>query len=165
MAVLPICRFPDDKVLKQKAKKVSRIDASIQRLIDNMFDTMKAANGVGLAAPQVGVPLRLIVVQMPGEEPRAIVNPEITKRTGEQEVTEGCLSVPGYYGEIKRAASVTLKGKDRNGRPIKIKAAGLLAEALEHETDHLNGTLYVDHIHDKGSLHKIQDGTTSESEE
>ena len=162
MAVLPICRFPDDKVLKQKAKKVSRIDASIQSLINNMIETMQAANGVGLAAPQVGVPLRLIVVQMPGEEPRAVINPEITKRTGEQEVTEGCLSVPGYYGEIKRASAVTLKGKDLNGRPIKIKAAGLLAEALEHETDHLNGTLYIDHIQDKGSLHKIQADATSE---
>ena len=165
MAVLPICRFPDDKVLKQKAKKVSGIDASILRLLDNMVDTMQAANGVGLAAPQVGVPLRLIVVQVPGEEPHAIINPEITKRSGEQEVTEGCLSVPGYYGELKRSAKVTAKGMDRRGKKIKIKAAGLLAEALEHETDHLNGILYIDHVQNEGKLYRIQDGTTSESEE
>jgi len=164
MAVLPICRFPDDRVLKQKAKKVSGIDDSILSLIDNMIDTMQAANGVGLAAPQVGVSLRVIVLQMPGEEPHAIINPEITKRSGEQEVTEGCLSVPGYYGELKRSFEVTVKGVDRRGKKIKIKATGLLAEALEHETDHLNGILYTDHIKNGGKLYRIQDGTTSEKE-
>ena len=156
MAILPICRFPQDPVLRQKAKRVSRIDNSIQRLIDDMVETMRQANGVGLAAPQVGVPLRVIVLQMSEEEPMAIINPEIVKRLGEQEVNEGCLSVPGYFGEIKRSASVTVKGRDRQGKTIRIKATGLMAEALEHEIDHLNGTLYIDHVDSQDKLHKIE---------
>ena len=156
MTVLPICRLPYDKVLRQKAKKLSSIDTSIQRLIDSMIETMQSANGVGLAAPQIGKSLRIIVLQMPGEEPQIIINPEIVKRSGEQEVTEGCLSVPGYYGEIKRSAEVTVKGKDRYGKGIRIKATGLLAEALEHEIDHLNGVLYVDHIQHEDELHRIE---------
>jgi peptide deformylase len=156
MTVLPICRLPHDKVLRQKAKKLSSIDTSIQRLIDNMIETMRSANGVGLAAPQIGKSLRIIVVQLPGEEPQVIINPEIVKRSGEQEVTEGCLSVPGYYGEIKRSAEVMVKGKDRHGRAIRIKAIGLMAEALEHEIDHLNGVLYIDHIEDDDKLYKIE---------
>lgn len=146
MAVLPICRFPEDRVLRQKAKKVPSIDASIERLIDDMIETMQQARGVGLAAPQAGVSLRVIVLQMPREEPITLVNPEIADRSGEQDVTEGCLSVPGYYGRIKRPAEVVVKGKDRLGKPSRIKASGLMAEALEHEIDHLNGILYIDHI-------------------
>ncbi len=156
MAILPISRFPNDNVLRQKAKKISRIDTSIQRLIDDMVDTMQSANGVGLAAPQVGVSLRVIVVQMPGEKPRAIINPEIIKRNGEQAVTEGCLSVPGYYGELKRSAEVTVKGKDRRDKEVRIKATGLMAEALEHEIDHLNGILYIAHVENPEDLHEIQ---------
>jgi peptide deformylase len=161
MTVLPIRHFPEDSVLRQKAKKVSRIDGSVQRLIDDMIETMNQANGVGLAAPQVGVPLRVIVVQMPGEEPITIINPEIVKRAGEQEVTEGCLSVPGYYGEIKRSAEVVVKGKDRLGKAIRIKANGLMAEALEHEINHLDGKLYIDHVESADRLHKIETGTVS----
>jgi len=156
MAVLPICHFPKDLVLRRKAKRVSSIDKSIQRLIDNMVETMQQANGVGLAAPQVGVPLRVIVLQMPEEELVAIINPEIVKHAGEQEVNEGCLSVPGYFGEIKRSASVTVKGQDRLGKAIRIKATGLMAEALEHEIDHLNGVLYIDHVESQDKLHKIE---------
>jgi len=156
MTVLPICRLPHDNVLRQKAKNVSGIDTSIQHLIDNMIETMQSANGVGLAAPQIGKSLRIIVLQMPDEEPQVIINPEIIKRSGEQEVTEGCLSVPGYYGEIKRSAEVTVKGKDRHSRAIRIKASGLMAEALEHEIDHLNGVLYVDHIQHEDKLHRIE---------
>ena len=147
--------FPEDSVLRQKAKKVSRIDGSIERLIDDMIETMRRANGVGLAAPQIGVPLRVIVVQMPGEEPIVLINPEIARRTGEQEVTEGCLSVPGYYGEIKRSAEVVVKGKNRNGKVIRIRAEGLMAEAMQHEIDHLNGTLYIDHVESPEKLQKI----------
>jgi len=157
MAILPICHFPEDTVLRRKAKRVSSIDKSIQRLIDDMIATMQQASGVGLAAPQVGVSLRVIVLQMPEEEPIAIINPEIVKRAGEQEVTEGCLSVPGYFGEIKRSASVTVKGQDRHGKAIRIKATDLMAEALEHEIDHLNGTLYIDHLDNQDKLHKIGD--------
>ncbi len=156
MTILPICHFPGDSVLRQKAKRVSRINGSIQRLIDNMVETMQQANGVGLAAPQVGVPLRVIVLQMPGEAPTAIINPQMVKRTGEQEVTEGCLSFPGYLGEIKRSASVTVKGQDRQGKAIRIKATGLMAEALEHEIDHLNGVLYIDHLDSQDKLYKIE---------
>ncbi len=156
MAILPVCHFPDEPVLRQKAKRVSRIDSSIQRLIDNMVETMQQVSGVGLAAPQVGVPLRVIVIQMLDEAPIAIINPEIVKRAGEQEVTEGCFSVPGYFGEIKRAESVTVKGLDPNGKKIRIKANGLMAEVLEHEIDHLNGVLYIDHLESQDKLHKVE---------
>ncbi len=156
MAVQQIRTLPDP-VLKKKAKRVSTIDGSIQRLIDDMVDTMREAHGVGLAAPQVGVSLRVVVLQMPDDEdPVALINPVIVKRTGEREVSEGCLSVPGYTGEIKRAASVTVKGQDRQGRAIRLKATGRVAQALEHELDHLNGVLYVDHIESPDDLYQIE---------
>ena len=154
MGVLSICRFPVDHILRQKAKRISRIDGSVQKLIDDMIDTMRQANGVGLAAPQVGLSLRIFVVQMPEEEPVALINPEIVKRGGEQKVTEGCLSIPGYYGKIKRSAEVTVKGKDRQGKAVRIKATGLMAEAIEHEIDHLNGILYIDHVESPDKLHR-----------
>jgi peptide deformylase len=163
MTVRAMRHLPDDSVLRQKAKKVPTIDGSIQRLIDDMIKTMQHTNGVGLAAPQVGVPLRVVVLQMPDEEPFAIINPEMVKRTGEREVTEGCLSVPGYYGEIKRSESVTVKGRDRQGKAIRIKATGLKAQALEHELDHLNGVLYIDHIESEDKLHKIEPETGTEA--
>ena len=149
-------RYLPDPVLRQKAKRVSVIDSSIQRLINDMVETMQQANGVGLAAPQVGVSLRVVVLQMPGEEPMAIINPKIVKRSGEREVAEGCLSLPGYVGEIKRSVSVTVKGRDQNGKEIRIKAAGLMAQTLEHELDHFNGILYIDHIESQDKLHKIK---------
>lgn len=155
MAVLPIRHFPDP-VLRRKAKRVPSIDSSIQRLIDDMMETMQQANGAGLAAPQVGVSLRVMVLQMPDAEPLAIINPEVVRRTREREVTEGCLSVPGYAGKIKRSASVTVKGWDRWGKAIRIKATNLLAQALEHELDHLNGILYIDHIESQDNLYRIE---------
>ena len=157
MAILPICYFPDDSVLRQKAKRVSSIDSSVQQLITDMVETMQKADGVGLAAPQVGVSLRVVVLQMPEEEPMVVINPEMVKQDGEQEVTEGCLSIPGYFGQIKRPASVIVKGQDGEGRAIRIKATGLMAEALEHEIDHLNGILYIDHIESQDKLHKIEE--------
>jgi len=162
MAILPICQFPRDPVLRQKAKRVSRIDKSIQRLIDDMVETMQQANGVGLAAPQVGVSLRVIVLQMPEEEPMAIINPEMVKRLGEREVTEGCLSIPGYFGEIKRSDSVIVKGRDRQGKAIRIRATGLMAEALEHEIDHLNGILYIHHLESQDKLHEVEASDTTQ---
>ncbi len=155
MTVLPICHLPHDRVLRQKAKKVPVIDGSIERLINDMIETMQQARGVGLAAPQVGVSLRVIVLQMPGEEPMALINPEIVERAGEQDVTEGCLSVPGYYGEIRRPAEVVVKGRDRWGKASRIKASGLMAEALEHEIDHLNGMLYIDHVESPERFHEV----------
>ena len=156
MAILPICHFPEDSVLRQKAKRVTSIDSSIQRLIDDMVETMHQANGIGLAAPQVGVSLQVVVLQVLGEDPVAIINPEIVKRAGEQDVTEACLSVPGYFGEIKRSASITVKGQSRNGKVIRIKAMDLMAEALEHEIDHLKGIFYVDHVESQDKLHKVE---------
>jgi len=155
MAVRQISHLPAP-VLRQKAKKVPTIDRSVHQLIDDMVTKMQQANGVGLAAPQVGVSLRVAVLQMPEEEPFAIINPEIVKRSGEREVLEGCLSVPGYQGELKRSASVTVKGLNREGKRIRIKATGLMAQALEHEIDHLNGILYIDRIESKDKLYEIK---------
>jgi peptide deformylase len=145
-----------DPVLRKKAKRVSSIDASVRRLIGEMVETLHLANGVGLAAPQVGVSLRVVVLQMPDEAPMAIVNPEIVRRTGEREVTEGCLSIPGYAGIIKRSVSVTVKGEDLQSKKIRIKATELLAQALEHELDHLNGVLYIDHLESPDKLHAVE---------
>lgn len=160
MAVLPIRALPDP-VLRQKAKRVKTIDSSIQRLIADMIETMHAVPGrVGLAAPQVGVSLRVVVIGLPEEEDIVLVNPEIVRRSGERVVTEGCLSVPGYFGEINRAKTVTAKGRDAKGKEIRIKADELLAQALEHEIDHLNGVLYIDHLEERDNLHRVEGGTT-----
>jgi peptide deformylase len=159
MAILPIRTLPDP-VLRQKAKRVRNIDGSIQKLIADMLETVRADPvRAALAAPQVGVSLRVIVIDIPGAEDVVLVNPEIVKRSDEHAVTEGCLSVPGYYGEIKRAKRVTAKGRDASGKEIRIKADGLLAQALQHEIDHLNGMLYVDHLESQEKLHKIEDDT------
>ncbi len=155
MAIRTIHHLPAP-VLRQKAKRISAIGSSIQRLIDDMVETMQQANGVGLAAPQVGVSLRVVVVQLPGEEPLIIINPKMVKRIGEREVTEGCLSIPGYAGEIKRSVSVTVKGQNRQGKAIRLKATDLMAQALEHELDHLNGILYIDHLENRDVLRKIE---------
>ena len=136
-------------VLRKKARKVPAIDKSIQRLIDDMIETMQEVGGVGLAAPQVGVSLRVIVLQMPEEEAVAIINPEVVKQSGEAQVVEGCLSLPGQSGEIMRYDAITIKGLDRQGKKIRIKAEGLKAQALQHELDHLNGVLYIDHLEEE----------------
>ncbi|HEY55533.1 MAG TPA: peptide deformylase [Dehalococcoidia bacterium] len=160
MAVLPIRALPDP-VLRQKAKRVKTIDSSIQKLIADMIETMHAVPGrVGLAAPQVGVSLRVVVIGLPEEEDIVLINPEIVRRSGQRLVTEGCLSVPGYFGEIKRAEVVTAKGRDAKGKEIRIKADELLAQALEHEIDHLNGVLYIDHLEERDNLHQVEGGTT-----
>lgn len=158
MTVRTIHVLPDP-VLRQKAKKVPKIDNSVQRLIDDMIETMKAAAGVGLAAPQVGVPLRVAVIEMPGDEVIVLINPEIIKKQGERLVQEGCLSIPGYQGEISRSVWVKVKAKDRQGRSLRIKGEELLAQALEHEIDHLDGVLYVDRLDEPDKLWK----TTSDS--
>jgi len=156
MAVLPI-RIVPDSVLKQKAKKVHTFDRSLKKLIRDMLETLHAEPGrVGLAAPQVGVPLRVIVIGIPEEDDIILVNPEIVRRRGERVIDEGCLSIPGYFGQIKRAEAITVKGRDQNGKEVRIKAEGLLAQALEHEIDHLSGTLYIDHPEVRETLRKIQ---------
>jgi peptide deformylase len=155
MAVIPI-RYLPDPVLRQKAKKVSGVDPSIRKLIEDMIETMHEADGVGLAAPQVGIPLRIVVICMPEEDAKEIVliNPEIIKRSGEREVSERCLSVPGYCGTVKRAISVIAKGRDQNWKEVRIKADELLAQALEHEIDHLSGILFVDRVESPEKLVK-----------
>lgn len=153
-------RTVPDPVLREPAKKVPLIDSSVQRLIDDMIDTMRAANGVGLAAPQVGVSLRVAVIEVPGEDVIALINPEIVKKKGERIVEEGCLSVPGFQGEVKRAVTVKVKARDRDGREIRITATDdLLAQALEHEIDHLDGRLYTDLVESPESLWRTTDET------
>jgi len=151
-------RFLGDPVLRAKAKRVPAIDASIHRLIEDMIDSMRAASGVGLAAPQIGVSLRLIVIGLPDEEPFALINPEIVKRSGQRIVEEGCLSVPGYRTEnLTRSVTVIARGLDPSGRRVRVKGKdNLLAQALEHEIDHTNGTLYIDHLESKDDLIKIE---------
>ena len=158
MAVLPMVAYPE-AVLRQKAKRVTNIDGSITRLIDDMVETMREVGGVGLAAPQVGVPLRVAVIELPDEETIVLVNPKIVKRSGERQVEEGCLSVPGYRGEIRRSEKVIAKGLDRHGREVRIKGEGLLAQALEHEIDHLDGTLYIDHLESIDQLYPLEPDT------
>ena len=156
LTVHPIRLLPDP-VLRRKAVRVPGIDASIHRLIEDMIESMYAANGVGLAAPQIGVSLRVVVIGMPEEEPFALINPEVVKRTGERTVDEGCLSLPGYRGELTRSTLVIVKALDPSGKQVRIRAKdNLLAQALEHETDHLNGTLYVDHLPSMAVLRKIE---------
>ena len=146
MAVLPLYEFPHP-ILRRKAKKVRKIDNSLHRLADDMLETLRQASGVGLAANQVGVLHRVIVIDLPEEEePRVYINPEIIHREGEREVREACLSIPGYHAFITRAIWIKAKALDRTSRPVRLRADGLLAQALEHEIDHLNGILYMDHL-------------------
>jgi peptide deformylase len=154
MAVMKIHTVPDP-VLRQKAKRVTSVDRSVQKLIDDMIETLKDASGAGLAAPQVGVSLRIVVLEIPDEEVIVLVNPEIIKRTGERTVDEACLSIPGYQGTITRSVQVKAKALDRNGKAIRIKGEELLAQALEHEIDHLDGVLYTDYIKNPEDLRKI----------
>jgi peptide deformylase len=155
MAVLQIRTLPDP-VLRQKAKRVTKIDKSIQKLIDDMIDTLRAEpNRAGLAAPQVGVPLRVAVIELPEHGLITLINPEIVKKEGERIVQEGCLSIPGYFGEIKRAVTVKVKAQNRHGKQFRLKAQGLLAQALEQEIEHLDGVLYIDHLESTENLFEI----------
>lgn len=144
MAVYNIVKI-GDPVLREKAKPVSSITPNIIKLLDNMKDTMYEANGVGLAAPQIGVSKRVVVIDV-GEGLLELVNPEIIAMNGEEIDTEGCLSIPGIQGEVKRAAEVTVKALNREGKEFEIKGTGLLARALQHEIDHLEGILFVDRL-------------------
>ena len=165
MTVRPI-RYLGDPVLRKPARKVSRDDDAIRRLIEDMTESMYAAHGVGIAAPQIGVPLRVVVIGMPDEEPFALINPEVIDRSGERRLDEGCLSVPGYRGTVTRSVKVTVKALDARGKEIRVKAEdNLLAQALEHETDHVNGTLYVDHLDATKDLIKIEPVGVAEDDE
>ena len=156
-----------EPVLRQKAKKVKSFGPSLEALVAEMLVAMHASDGLGLAAPQIGVPLRVIVIEMPPEldeegnetspgQLYVYCNPEIVEASGEEEDHEGCLSVPGYVGQVKRATSVTVKGQDVKGRKIRTKAKGLLARAFQHEIDHLNGMLFIDRVDSPEKLRRIR---------
>ena len=150
MAIRTILHYPD-KRLREPAQPVTRFDAELTRLIDDMAETMYAAPGVGLAAPQIGVSLRLFLIDVAAGEDqpsqlRVFVNPEIIKRVGEVEYEEGCLSFPGIHEEISRAERVKVLARDAQGKPFELEADGLLAIAIQHENDHLEGKLMVDHL-------------------
>ncbi len=152
MPLRKIVTLPDP-ILRRKALTITRFDTELQSLIKDMIDTMRAAPGVGLAAPQVGIPDRLIVVEYPENDEQedapkklyVVVNPEIKEISTETELgIEGCLSIPNLHGEVERALSVTVKGQTRRGQPFKIKANGWLARIFQHEIDHVNGVVFTD---------------------
>ncbi|AZK46990.1 peptide deformylase [Paenibacillus lentus] len=144
MAIRIIVHEPDE-VLHQVAKEVKKITPNVQKLLTDMADTMYDAEGVGLAAPQIGILKRMIVIDV-GDDHGLIelINPEIVASEGEQFGPEGCLSIPGYRGDVRRAMEVTVKGLDRNGKEVTYTGTELLARAFQHEIDHLNGVLYTD---------------------
>jgi peptide deformylase len=147
MALLKILEYPDPR-LRTKAQPVSTFDSTLHRLIEDMFETMYAAPGIGLAATQVDVHRRLIVIDISPDrtEPRVFINPEILSREGAGTMEEGCLSVPGIFDEIQRAAKVRARFQDRDGTLQEVELEGLLAVCLQHEIDHLEGKLFVDYL-------------------
>lgn len=167
--------FSDDPLLRQKSRRVRRVGPTTQQLIDDMVETMHSASGIGLAAIQVGVPERVIVVQVPPErdpeqeaqdeenpdrgELYAVVDPKLVSKSREMEDgIEGCLSIPGWVGEVSRHSSVTVRGMDREGQRVRIKADGLLARVFQHEIDHCEGVLFTDHIEDPEKIWPVTVG-------
>ncbi|NIN65347.1 MAG: peptide deformylase [Anaerolineae bacterium] len=167
MAIRPLTES-GDPVLRQKAKKVRDFGPSLQALIDDLVDTMREAPGLGLAAPQIGVSLQVAVIELPeadeeedNQDPYrgkliVICNPEIVKTWGEAEAQEGCLSLPEYVGDVPRAARVLVKAQNRRGKPIRLRAEGLMARVLQHEVDHLNGNLFVDRVESLDKLYRVE---------
>jgi len=187
MAVREIVVY-DDPQLRTKSRRVRHVTPSLQRLIDDMLETMRAANGIGLAAIQVGVPERVIVIEVAEEvedvdqveevedeeededRPRpkiqyVVINPKIARASRDtEEGIEGCLSVPGLVGEVERQLAVTVKGRDADGRKVRIKADGLLARVFQHEIDHCDGVLFIDHIDDPEKLWPVEEGQEEAAE-
>ncbi len=147
----PVVKYPAD-VLRQVASPVERVNKDTRRLIERMSKIIKQANGVGLAAPQVGVAERVILVSPSGREAFALVNPEITLREGEVVAQEGCLSLPGLYGDVKRSAIVEVRALDPEGKSVKYRFEGLGSRVVQHEIDHLDGVLFIDKV-DVATLH------------
>ncbi len=147
MAILNILHFPDPR-LRNVAKPVAQVDDTIRRLLDDMLETMYQAPGIGLAATQVDVAKRVLVIDVSEEkdQPLCFINPEIVARDGIEEMEEGCLSVPGFYEKVQRADNVKVKALDRDGNPFEMDADGLLAVCIQHEIDHLDGKLFVDYL-------------------
>lgn len=150
-------RYDDDPVLRVKCKKVKEITPSIKKLINDMYDTMYDLNGVGLAAPQIGIVRRIVVVDDYDGNKFALINPQIISEVGEQVSKEGCLSIPGYCGYVKRPAEIHVKALDDNGEEIEIKANGMLATILSHEIDHLDGILYKDRAYEFGKIEEFEE--------
>jgi peptide deformylase len=147
MAQLAILTFPDPR-LRIRAAPVAQVDAAVQQIVADMLETMYAAPGVGLAAPQVNVSLQIVVIDVSEthDQPLCLINPQVLELRGEEQMDEGCLSVPGFYESVTRAAEVRVSALDRNGEPLTLDADGLLAVCIQHEIDHLEGKLFVDHI-------------------
>jgi peptide deformylase len=147
MAILRILEFPDPR-LRKKAVPVADVDANIRSLVDDMFETMYAAPGIGLAATQVDVHKRLLVADISQEknDPQVLINPEILEKDGVAVTEEGCLSVPGYFEEVERAEHIRVRYLDRDGKETEKEVEGLLAVCIQHEIDHLNGKLFVDYL-------------------
>jgi peptide deformylase len=166
LPAMPLRRIvtAEDPILRQRTKKVSTFDASLHRLLDDMLETMRDAPGVGLAANQVGVPLQVAIIEIE-EKITELVNPQVVKVAGLQLDWEGCLSIPGYVAEVSRAAKVTVKARDRNGRQFRVRGEELLARALLHEIDHLNGTLYIDYLESLEELVRVADPAGEVTEE
>lgn len=153
----------ENPILRRKSRRVKVFDGELQRLVDDMVETMHAAHGLGLAAPQVGVLQRVIVVEMPEDEedPQSgkryvLVNPEIVRREGEDMAEEGCLSIPGYVGLVRRASKVAVQAQTPKGKRIRLEGEGLLARALQHEVDHLDGILYIDRVEKPEDLRPLE---------
>ncbi|MCU0834540.1 MAG: peptide deformylase [Chromatiaceae bacterium] len=147
MSLLHILTFPDPR-LREHAKPVAVVDDEVRRIVDDMFETMYAAPGIGLAATQVGITQRIVVIDVSDDHkaPLCLINPEIVERRGVEEMEEGCLSVPGFYESVTRADQVRVRARDRDGKPFELDADGLLAVCIQHEIDHLDGKLFVDYI-------------------
>ena len=163
MALLEIITR-DNPRLRLKARRVPKVDESVRRLMDDMVDTMLDAPGVGLAANQVDVLLRVIVMKVDNQL-YTLANPEVVRSSGEQIGYEGCLSVPGYIGEVARAEKVTIKALNRNGKEVRIKGEGLLARAIQHEIDHLDGVLFIDRLTDLDTLRPVAEAPDEEATE
>jgi len=145
---------PKSSVLRRRAKPVGKVTTEVQRLIDAMIKTLREVNGLGLAAPQVGVGKRLFVAEV-AKRLLVLVDPSITKRDGEEIATEACLSIPGTVGDVPRATHVVVKGKNRRGRGITVDAEGLLARVIQHEIDHLDGILFLDRVVDRSTIREV----------
>ncbi|MDJ0957037.1 MAG: peptide deformylase [Arenicellales bacterium] len=147
MAILDVLTYPDPRLRKQ-ADPVESVDDVVRQLVDDMAETMYAAPGIGLAAVQVNVPKRVIVIDISEDQSdlKVFINPEITEKSGEQESEEGCLSVPGVYAPVTRANSIVVNALDRNGTEFKLESTGMLAVCIQHEVDHLDGKVFVDYL-------------------
>ncbi len=159
-----------DPRLRQQATKIRSVDDGLRRIAADMFETMLDAPGVGLAGPQVGVMRRIIVVHLPAayvheDDPEVsltLVNPEIVKGYGWESGQEGCLSIPGWVGDVPRMTSITVKGMDLDNRHVRLKAEGMLARVLQHEIDHLDGILFIDRVEDRSTLFEVPEDGVSE---